>query len=53
MRALTDHPAGDGGDLSDEQVEDFDRHKGELERTEGRSAGSRRSTMPSGGWPRR
>lgn len=34
MRQLTDHPEGDGGDLSDSQVETFDRHKAELERTE-------------------
>ena len=34
MRAITDQPAGDGGDLSDEQAETFDRHKGALERIE-------------------
>jgi HK97 family phage major capsid protein len=33
MRELTDNPAGDG-DLSDEQVAAFDRHRHELERIE-------------------
>jgi len=30
MRQITDHPAGEGGDLSDEQVQAFDKHKAEL-----------------------
>ena len=34
MRAITESPAGDGGDLSDTQAQDFDRHKAALERTE-------------------
>jgi hypothetical protein len=34
MRQLTDHPDGDGGDLSDQQIEVFDKHKTDLERTE-------------------
>jgi HK97 family phage major capsid protein len=34
MRELTDNPAGEGGDLSDQQVADFDKHKRELEATE-------------------
>jgi hypothetical protein len=34
MRELTESPEGDGGDLSDAQVKDFDRHKRELEATE-------------------
>jgi HK97 family phage major capsid protein len=36
MRSLTDKPAGDGGDLSDEQAKDFERMKGELSSLEQR-----------------
>jgi HK97 family phage major capsid protein len=36
MRTLTDKPAGDGGDLSDDQAKDFERMKGELTSLEGR-----------------
>jgi HK97 family phage major capsid protein len=36
MRALTDHPAGDGGDLSEDQAKQFDQLKVELTATEKR-----------------
>jgi HK97 family phage major capsid protein len=34
MRAITDKPAGENGDLSTDQVSQFDRHKAELTATE-------------------
>jgi len=34
MRALTENPQGDGGDLSAEQAETFDKHKADLEQVE-------------------
>jgi HK97 family phage major capsid protein len=36
MRALTDHPSGDGGDLTDDQAKQFDDLKAQLTATERR-----------------
>jgi HK97 family phage major capsid protein len=38
MRALTDHPGGDDGDLSEAQSADFDAHRTKLENLEARLA---------------